>query len=106
MKLLLIISLLIPSLSWSSEFKTTREEFLEKLDEIKKENNKKLTFEEFKNHKDEKIVDENFEKRNIWMAKCYLDARKDAEVASNYDALFVKDVCRTLGYEKFPNPNK
>jgi hypothetical protein len=42
MKLLLIISLLIPSLSWSSEFKTTREEFLEKLDEIKKENNKKF----------------------------------------------------------------
>lgn len=106
MKLLLIIVLLIPSLSWSSESKSLREEFLEKLDEIKKENNKKLTFEEFKNYKDEKTVDENFEKRNIWMAKCYLDARKDAEVASNYDALFVKDVCRTLGHEKYPKIDK
>lgn len=44
------------------------------------------------------------EKRKIWIAECYLDAREESEIGSDLDARFVNKHCTTLGYEKYPEP--
>lgn len=44
------------------------------------------------------------EKRKIWIAECYLDAREDSEIGSDLDARLVNKHCTTLGYEKYPEP--
>ena len=43
-------------------------------------------------------------KREAWVAKCYLDARKDADIVNDSDAVFVREYCKTLSYEKYPKP--
>ena len=45
-------------------------------------------------------------KREAWVAKCYLDARKDSEINSDSDAQFIQYNCQTLSYEKYPKPKK
>ena len=42
------------------------------------------------------------EKRKIWIAECYLDARKESEIGSDLDAKFVNKHCTNLGYDKYP----
>ena len=45
-------------------------------------------------------------KREAWVAKCYLDARKDSEIKSDSDAQFIQYNCRVLSFEKYPKPKK
>jgi hypothetical protein len=40
--------------------------------------------------------------RKLWIADCYLKARKDSEIKSDNDAIYVNKHCTTLGYEKYP----
>ena len=47
-------------------------------------------------------LDLNKEKRDVWIAECYLDARKDAEIVSDTDAGLVNMHCNNLGYDKYP----
>lgn len=89
MKILIALLLLLPSLSWGENHELTREEMLEKL-------------EEFKDMEEKKEVDQNLQKRNVWIAKCYLDARKDADISTDNDALLVQKYCQTLGYDEYP----
>ena len=42
------------------------------------------------------------EEREVWIAECYLDARKDAEIVSDTDAGLVNMHCNNLGYDKYP----
>lgn len=48
------------------------------------------------------ILDKYKEKREVWIAECYLDARKDAEIVSDTDADLVNMHCINLGYDKYP----
>ena len=48
------------------------------------------------------LLDDNKEKRDVWIAECYLDARKDAEIVSDSDAGLVNMHCTNLGYDKYP----
>ena len=47
-------------------------------------------------------IDEYNKKREVWIAECYLDVRKESEIVSDLDARLVNRHCKTLGYEKYP----
>lgn len=46
--------------------------------------------------------DEYNNSRKLWIADCYLKARKDSEIKSDNDAIYVNKHCTTLGYDKYP----
>ena len=93
MKTLLTLLLLIPSLSFGEKKTFTTEELFGDSEKI-------LTFEDAKElENQEKEYNNN---RKLWIADCYLKARKDSEIKSDNDAIFVNKHCTTLGYDKYP----